>query len=456
MVGWHSYLRQHESRNIEELIELARIPSISALPEHAGDVATAAQWVSQRMESAGLENVQILPTDGHPVVYSDWLHAGPDQPTALIYAHFDVQPVDPLHLWHSPPFEPARREGRIYARGASDDKGNLIAAIQALEAMLATEGELPINIKCLFEGEEEIGSRNLPAFVEQNRERLGCDYAISADSLQWSPQEGNLIIGLKGLAALQINVRGANQDLHSGLYGGTVSNPLHALAQIIASTRGPDGKILVEGFYDDVRPLSDTDRALISRAPYDEAEYMGELGLEGLFGEPDYTTRERAWARPTLEVNGMWGGFQGEGSKTVIPNEAHAKITCRLVADQHPQRIVEAIVRHAQEHAPPGVVVTADTFGDRVTPYLMDTDHPGNEAVRVVLAELYGREPYYTRLGGTIGFVSMMKDMMGVDTLMFGFTLGDEQLHAPNEFYRLDSFDKCQQGYCMLLHELRH
>jgi len=335
MTTWETYLAEHQSQFLDELLDFIRIPSISALPEHAADVQQAGEWVATRLAAAGAEHVEVMPTGGHPVVYGDWLHA-PGKPTILLYGHFDVQPTDPLDLWTNPPFEPVVRDGRIYARGASDDKGGMLIPILAVEALLKAEGSLPVNVKFIFEGQEEIGSPQLADFMTAHRERFACDLVVSADGLQWSEDEPNLIVGLKGLSGMQIDVQGANSDLHSGLHGGGVQNPIHALVRILDSMRSPEGKILVEGFYDDVVPLSKADRALIAEVPYDEEAYKAELGIEEVFGEPGYTTRERIWARPTLEINGIWGGFQGEGTKTVLPNEAHAKISCRLVANQNP------------------------------------------------------------------------------------------------------------------------
>ena len=317
-----------------------RIPSVSSLPEHKEDVARAGEWVATSVREAGLENVQILPTGGHPVVYGEWLRA-PGKPTVLIYGHFDTQPVDPLNGWTHPPFAPVIEGDRVYARGASDDKGNMLAPILAVEALLKTEGKLPVNLKVLFEGQEEIGSPQLPSFIASNKDLLACDLVVSADGGQWESDQPNLLVGLRGICALQIDVRGPAHDLHSGGYGGAVQNPVHALVSLLASMRGPDGRILVEGFYDAVRPLADKDRDLIAAVPYDEAEYKERLDVDALFGEEGYTTLERTWARPTLEVNGVWGGFQGAGTKTVLPGEAHAKITCRLVADQDPQTILQ-------------------------------------------------------------------------------------------------------------------
>lgn len=453
MTTWQAYLSTNQNRFIEELLDFVRIPSVSALPEHAADVQRAGEWVAGRLRAAGIEHVEVMPTGGHPVVYGDWLHA-PGQPTILIYGHFDTQPADPLHLWSNPPFEPVVKDGRVYGRGASDDKGSMFLPIIAVEALLQTEGKLPVNVKFLFEGQEEIGSPQLPDFLAAQRDRFACDLVISADGLQWTETQPCLLLGLKGLSGVQIDVQGANTDLHSGLHGGGVQNPLHALVRLLDSMRSADGKILVEGFYDDVVPLTDEERAQIAEVPFDEAAYQRELGVNGLFGEPGYTTRERQWARPTLELNGIWGGFQGEGSKTVLPNQAHAKITCRLVANQNPAQIAELIAAHVAKHTPPGVQVTVQRLPGNADAYLMPANHPGNQIARAVLEELYGQTPYYTRLGGSVAVVPLFLKELGVYTVTFGFQLEDERLHAPDEFFRLSSFERGQQGYCLLLQRL--
>lgn len=450
---WQTYLNEQQDRFLAELLDFLRIPSVSALPEHAGDVQRAAEWVAERMRAAGIESVQILPTGGHPVVYGDWLNA-PGKPTVLIYGHFDTQPADPLALWDHPPFEPVVRDGRVYARGASDDKGNMLPPILAVEALLCTTGALPVNVKFLFEGQEEIGSPQIPAFVAAHREMLACDLVVSSDGGQWSETEPAILTGLRGGCGLQIDVRGPNRDLHSGIYGGAVQNPIHALAAILASMRGADGRILVEGFYDAVQPLTDDERRRFASVPFDETAYMEDLGVTALWGEAGYTVYERTWARPTLEINGVWGGFQGEGTKTVLPAEAHAKITCRLVANQDPATIVALITSHVQQHTPPGVTVTVTPLKFLAKPYLMRFDHPGNRAVRDVLVHMYGREPYEVRSGGSIPICTILLDELGVYTVNFAFALEDERQHSPNEFFRLSSFRRGQEGYCLLLERL--
>ncbi|HHX65699.1 MAG TPA: dipeptidase, partial [Chloroflexi bacterium] len=391
MANWESYLETNRDRFLAELLDYLRIPSISALPEHADDVERAAQWTADRLQAAGMENVCVLPTGGHPVVYADWLHA-PDRPTVMIYGHFDVQPVDPLELWDHPPFEPFVHNDRVYARGATDDKGNLLPAIQALEALLHEQGALPVNVKCFFEGQEEIGSPQLPDFVAAHRDLLACDLVLSADGGQLGEDQPALYLGLRGICALQIDVRGPSHDLHSGSYGGAVQNPIHALVEILSSMRGPDGRVQVQGFYDEVVELTAEERAQIARVPFDEGEFKAEVGVQTLFGEAGYSPIERTWIRPTLEVNGIWGGFQGAGSKTVLPAEAHAKITCRLVPHQDPARITQAITDHVRSNTPPGVTVEVTSHDAGAHAYMIPADHPALQATRDVLVELYGVE----------------------------------------------------------------
>jgi acetylornithine deacetylase/succinyl-diaminopimelate desuccinylase-like protein len=450
-MGWQAYLDREQDRFVAELMEFVRIPSVSAKPENIPDVKHAADWVARRLVLAGVEGVEVLPTAGHPVVCGHWLHAGADKPTIMIYGHFDVQPAEASPLWISPPFEPTVRDGRMYGRGASDDKGGMMVPILAAEALLKSTGRLPVNVKFFFEGQEEIGSPDLAPFVAANVGRLSADMIFSADGLQWSPDQPMIVEALKGLVKCEIVVRGARSDQHSGLHGGAIANPAMALAQILASMKSLDGLVTVAGFYDDVVPLSPEDRAAIARVPYDEAAYLAETGAPEPFGEPGYTTRERLWARPTLDVNGLTSGWQGAGSMTVLPAEARAKITCRLVAAQDPASILAAIKRHVEGHCPAGVTVEVEIMPGGSGPFLMPSGHNGAAVASEVLTEIYGREPYRTRLGGSIPVMSMMLEQLGVHAVMFGFSHDDENLHAPNEFFRLDVFRKGQEAYVKLL-----
>ncbi|MBY6276248.1 dipeptidase [Symbiobacterium thermophilum] len=452
MADWMGYLEEHQSRFLNEFLSLLRIPSISTDPAAAGAVRQAAEWVAERLRQAGMDGVRILETGGHPAVYGQWCGA-PGRPTVLIYGHFDVQPVDPLHLWTHPPFEPAVVDGRVYARGATDMKGNLLLPIVACEALLRTEGQLPVNVKFLLEGEEEIGSPNLGPLLEAHRDLLACDLMVSADGGCGTPERPEVWLGPRGLVGLQINVRTADRDLHSG-NGGLAPNAIHALVRLLDSMRDSAGRITVEGFYDSVRPLSDTDRAEIAAAAYPPAEYQSQTGVRGFFGEPEFTPFERASARPTLEVNGIWGGFTGEGIKTVIPCEAHAKITCRLVPDQRPAEIREKLLAHIRRHAPAYAEVTVDSLPGEADPYLIPADHPAQQALVRVLTAVTGRRPAVTRGFGTVPVMGMVKRILGVETISLGTGQADERAHAPDEFYRLDSFARGQRAYVLLLHEL--
>lgn len=450
---WETYLEEQQPRYEDELLQFLSIPSISALPEHAGDVHRAGLWVAHRLTAAGLEHVQVLATEGHPVIYGDWLHA-PGRPTVMIYGHFDTQPADPLELWIKPPFEPEVRDDRVYARGASDDKGNMFIPILTVEALLKSEGALPVNVKFFLEGQEEIGSPQLPTLVAKQRELLACDLVLSADGVQYGEEQPALVIACKGLAGVQIDVRGANSDLHSGIYGGAVANPIHALTRILDSMRSPEGRILVEGFYDAVVPLTEEDRRAIAAIPFDEKSYKEAIGVDALIAEPGFTPQEHLAARPTLEINGIWGGFQGEGVKTVLPNEAHAKITCRLVANQDPATIVDLITKHVQRYTSPGVRAVVRPLPGTAKPYLISADHWGNRIAETVLREVYGKAPYYLRLGGSIPVCETFLSNLGAYTVNFAFGLMDEQFHAPNEFFRLSSFRRGPVAYGKLLHEL--
>ena len=455
MSTWQAYLAANQSRFLTELVDFLTIPSISSLPDHAPAVAQAGDWVAARARQAGIEHVEIMPTGGHPVVYGDWLHA-PGKPTILIYGHFDTQPVDPLDLWENPPFTPTQVGDRIYARGASDDKGNMFAPILAIEALLQSEGKLPLNVKFLLEGQEEIGSPQLPAFMQAHKDRFACDLVISADGSQWAEDQPSITLGLRGVCALQVDVTGPAVDLHSGMYGGTVQNPIHALASMLAALHDADGRIQVTGFYDEVVTLTPDDQAKVEAVPFDAVAYRARLGVSELFGEAGYSTHERAWVRPTLEINGIWGGFTAAGMKTVLPSQAHAKITCRLVPDQQPAQIAARVAAYLQQVAPPGVTVNVTIYENAANPYVVPTEHPGNQAAHTVLEELYGKPPFYTRSGGSVPLYSLFLSELGAYTTDFAFGLPDENIHSPNEFWRLSSFTRAQQGYVLLLHELAY
>lgn len=455
MADWEDYLNREQGRFVDELIDFVRIPSVSAKPENAADVRRAADWVAARLTAAGMERAQVLPTAGHPVVCAEWLHAGPDKPTILIYGHFDVQPAEPFELWTHPPFDPVQRDGRIWGRGASDDKGGMLVPVVVLEAFLKTRGRLPVNVKCFFEGQEEIGSPDLPPFVAAEAQgRLLADMIFSADGLQWDPDTPNVVEALKGLVSLELVVRGAKGDLHSGMAGGGLANPAMALGQILASMKSPDGRITVQGFYDDVRPLDPETRAALAAIPFDEARWLAEMGASEAHGEPGYTVQERIAARPTLDVNGLTSGWQGAGTKTVLPAEARAKITCRLVADQVPEKVFAVLQAHVAAHTPPGVTAELLRNPGRADPFQLPSGHNATAVAAEVLAQVYGKAPLKVRVGGSIPVMSTMLDELGVHAVMFGFSHGDENLHAPDEFFRLDAFRKGQAAYGLLLERL--
>ncbi len=453
MPAWESYLEEHANRFVEELTEFLRIPSVSSLSEHVADVERAAQWVAERLRAAGMEAAEVLPTGGHPVVYGKGPSI-PSRPTVLIYGHFDVQPPDPLDLWTHPPFSPHVDDSRIWARGASDDKGNMLAPILAAEALMKTTDTLPVNVKFFFEGQEEIGSPQIEAFITGHRELLACDVVLGADGSQWDENQPVVVAGRRGLCALQVDVYGANQDVHSGTYGGSFLNPIHALAHLLASLHDDRGRVCVEGFYDAVESVSEEERRLLAEIPFDEQTFRAKLGVRRLYGDPSFTPTERIGIRPTLEVNGIWGGFQGEGVKTVIPAAAHAKITCRLVPDQDPQDIVEKVSRQIRENAPDAVSVRVTPLPGSGLPYKMATDHPGNRAAASVLSRLYGTAPYIARMGGTIPVCGLFLRHLDAAMVNFSFGLGDENIHAPDEFFRLQNFRRAQRAYCMILEEL--
>ena len=433
------FLDDHRDSRLASYKDLLRIPSISALPQHAPDCRATAEWIAADLKASGIEHVQVAETGGHPVVYGDWLHAD-GAPTVIVYCHYDVQPVDPLELWDSPPFEPLVDGDRIFGRGSGDDKGQLHAHLRATEALLATRGRLPVNLKFVLEGEEESGSANLNRWLESERERLTADLAVISDTGFF---EGNLpaiTIALRGMMYAQIDVIGTAVDLHSGGYGGVVQNPANALAGIIAALKGPDGRIRIPGFYDDVVALTDAERADVAALPFDEAAYQAHLGLSALVGEVGYSTLERRGTRPTLDVNGMWAGFQGDGSKTIIPANAHAKISCRLVSNQDPDRIFEMLRAYVEEIAPPGVATTVSYLSGG-QPSLTPTHHPATQAAARALAATFGREPVYIREGGSIPVCASFERILDLPVVLLGFVPPDQGAHAPNEWMSLTSYE---------------
>ena len=435
-----TYLTETAERRLESYKDFLRLPSVSALPQHADDCRATAEWIANDLRSMGVEHVAVEDTTGHPVVYGDWLHAD-GAPTVIVYCHYDVQPVDPLDLWRSPPFEPVVDGDRILARGAADDKGQLHLHLRAAEALLATRGALPVNLKFVFEGDEESSSEHLDKWLGENRDRLTADFALISDTGFFDGNLPAITVGLRGLMYAQVDVLGTEVDLHSGVYGGAVQNPANALAQIIAALKGPDGRIRIPGFYDDVAPLSDRDRASLAALPFDEDEYRSKLKLPSLVGEAGFTTLERRGARPTLDVNGMWSGFQGEGTKTIIPAHAHAKISCRLVPDQDPDRIFEQFKAYVTEVAPPGATVSVQKLGGG-HPSRTPIDHPATQAAARALEAVFGREPLYIREGGSIPVCSSFERILGLPVVLMGFDPPEQQAHAPNEWMHLGNYEQ--------------
>jgi acetylornithine deacetylase/succinyl-diaminopimelate desuccinylase-like protein len=436
----NSYFETKREEHLNELKQFLRIPSVSALSNHKSDMQTAAEWLADSLTKAGLENVSIDETKGHPVVYADWLHAE-GKPTILVYGHYDVQPVDPLNLWESEPFDPQVRDNKLYARGASDDKGQVYMHVKAIEALFKTEGSLPVNVKFCIEGEEEIGSPNLPEYVLANTEKLSADIIVISDTGMQGPGKPAVCYGLRGLAGVQIEVKGAKSDLHSGLYGGGVQNSIHALVEVLDSFRDAEGTIQVDGFYDNVLPVTEEERAAYAALEFDEVALKKELGVEELFGEKGYTHLERTWVRPTLEINGVFGGFSGEGIKTVLPAEAGAKITCRLVPNQDPDEIVAKLKAHIEKYKPIGVSVEVTEF-DKGKPFITPFDHPAIQAAGRSYEKVYNVPTSYVRGGGSIPIVAAFDEILGLPVVLMGFGLASENFHAPNEHFHLENFDQ--------------
>ena len=433
------FLEQTREQGLKELEDFLRIPSISSQPEHAKDVRRAAGHLAEQYERVGLENAAVIETGGHPVVYADWLKA-PDKPTVLLYGHYDVQPVDPLDLWKSPPFEPTQQDGLLLARGASDDKGQIALHWQAIHAWLSTTGELPLNLKVIAEGEEEIASPHFEAFVEANAELLRTTYCVVSDTSMVAKGFPAITYALRGLVYFELRVEAASTDMHSGLLGGVAPNPAQALAEILVRLKDSAGHVLVPGFYDGVRPLSEDERRQFARVPFDEAALKKTYGLTALHGEPGFTPTERNWARPTLEVNGIWGGYQGPGAKTIIPAWAAAKISCRLVPDQDPKAVAQALREYIDDVAPKTVRVSLTELSGHGDPWITPIDHPLIQAAGRALSRVYGKEPALIRSGGSIGAVEVMARRLRAPCLLVGFVLPDSLAHAPNERLDLDSF----------------
>ena len=432
-----AWAHAHAEQNLGELVEFLRIPSISTLPEHQADMQRAALWVAGQMRGIGLQSVEIVPTARHSVVYGEWLGA-PGRATVLIYGHYDVQPAEPLGEWISPPFVPTRRGDDLYARGASDMKGQVHLLLKALQALLAT-GTLGVNVKLMVEGEEEIGSPHLGAFIDQNRERLTCDLALNGDTLILRPDQPSLVYGLRGLAYFELWVHGPAHDLHSGLFGGSVHNPAQVLCELIAGMHDADGQVALPGFYERVRALPDEERAELACLPHSEADWRQMAGVAQLYGEMGYTTLERLGARPTLEVNGLLSGFTGQGSKTVLPSKAMAKLSMRLVPEQDPQEVEAQLRTYLSQNAPPTVSWTLECLSSG-SPVIVRRDTPSVLAAADALEATFGVPPVFVLEGGSIPVVSLIQRKLGVDSILMGFGLPDDNLHAPNEKLHLPNY----------------
>ncbi len=439
MEAVEAYLERTAEERLAELKEFLRIPTIGALPEHHEDVRAGAEWIAAHMRDIGLEHVEASPTAGHPVVYADWLHA-PGAPTVVVYAHYDVQPTDPLELWVRPPFEPRVENGRIYGRGVSDDKGQVHLHLWAAKAWMESHGRLPVNIRYVIEGEEEAGSPNFEAWLEANAGRLDADIVVVTDTGFYEGNHPALTVSLRGNTYFELDVTGPRQDLHSGSFGGMVQNPANALVRILASLRDGEGRITVPGFYDDAPELSEIERGELARLPFDEADFADGIGVSELFGEPGYSPLERKGLRPTLDICGIWAGFTGEGSKTIIPAHAHAKFSCRLAPGMDPNKTFRLVRDAILAVDVPGVQVHLSQL-DEMWPFVVSPEHPAAQAAAACLRDVFGQEPYFIYEGGSIGAVASFDRVLGLPIVMMGFTNPDDNAHSPNESLVLANYE---------------
>jgi acetylornithine deacetylase/succinyl-diaminopimelate desuccinylase-like protein len=446
------YLEQHRDRFVEDLKAALRIPSVSAQPEHRADMLRCAKHVADHAKSLGMTRVEVVATDGHPLVYAEWLGA-PGKPTALLYGHYDVQPPDPLELWQTPPFEPTLRDGKLYARGAVDDKGQVYMHLAAIEAHMKVNGRLPINLKMVIEGEEEVGSENLAKFLRARRAELDADVILVSDTAMLGPDQPALCYALRGILYAQVEVQGPSKDLHSGHFGGAVVNPANALCAIVAALRDGDGRVTVPGFYDRVRPLAAEERAELRALDFDEAGFIKESGSPVAWGEKGYSTLERVTIRPTCDVNGMWSGYTGEGSKTILPAFAAAKVSMRLVPDQDPVDLFPRFEAYVKKLAPAGVTVKVIDLHS-APPWITEPDHPMLEAARRALRRAWQRPPVMIREGGSIPVMATFAETHGLPSILMGFGLDDDQVHSPNEKFSLSSFHGGTKSVAYLYEEL--
>ncbi len=446
------YLEAHREQFLEDLKAALRIPSVSTQPEHKSDMQRCAQRVADDFKKAGMTRTEVVPTAMHPIVYAEWLGA-PGRPTALLYGHYDVQPAEPLELWETPPFEPTIRDGKLYARGACDDKGQVYMHVAAIQSHLQVNGKLPVNLKVVIEGEEEAGSASLEKFLRDRRSQLDADVIVVSDTGMLSPEQPALTYALRGLLYVQIEVTGPRRDLHSGEFGGAVQNPGNALASIIAALKDGDGRIMVPGFYDRVKPLSRSERDMLAQVPFDDRAFIAESGAPAPFGEKGYSTLERIWARPTCDVNGMWSGYIGEGSKTVLPSFAGAKVSFRLVPDQDGNELFPRVEAYVKKLAPSGVTVKVIDV-HAAPPFMTEPDHPLLQAAVRALQRSWPKPPVLIREGGSIPVMATFKETHGLPSILMGFALTDDNLHAPNEKYNLSSFHGGTRSCAYLYEEL--
>jgi acetylornithine deacetylase/succinyl-diaminopimelate desuccinylase-like protein len=451
MASLNAYIEQNKQRYVDELITLLKFPSVSADSKHKTDIESCADWVTAHLNALGLK-ARKMPTGGHPAVYAEWLGA-PGKPTVLIYGHYDVQPPDPLNLWESPPFEPVVKGGKLYARGSSDNKGQFYAHVKGIEAHLKQDGKLPVNVKLLIEGEEEVGSANLEAFIVANKAMLKADVVVVSDSAMAGPEMPAITYGLRGLAYFEIRVDGSNRDLHSGSYGGSVANPCEMLARMLAKCKDDDGRVLIPGFYDDVQKVGPEERALLSKIPFSETADRENLGIPKHWGEKGYSVLEWRWARPTFEVNGIFGGYMGEGPKTVLPAWAGAKVSMRLVPNQDPGKLAAAFEKFIDSIKPDTVKVSVKRF-DGAFPSVVPIEGPYVEAATRAVEKGFGKKPLFTREGGTIPVVSTFKKVLGIDTILIGYGQNDDNLHSPNEKYTLADYQRGILTSAHLLEEM--
>ena len=436
-----TYLSDQRARQLDELASFASFASVSSLAENRDDLVACAAWLERHLHDCGLESVGHHEAGGNPVLFGEWLGAPEGAPTVLVYGHYDVQPADPVALWTTPPFEPTIRDGRMYARGISDNKAQIFIALKAIETTLALHGGLPCNVKVVIDGEEELRADRLEAFVARHRALLGADLLVNTDSTFLAPGVPSVPVGLRGMVALDLTVRTAEADLHSGLFGGVAPNALHVLTALLATLHAPDGRILADGFYDDVLPVPEAERHAWTRLPVDDEAIREQAGLPALFGEAGYGPLERQWARPTLDLNGVWGGFEGQGVKTLIPARAQAKLSCRLVPDQRMEHVLDSVVAHLQRALPPYARLTVDARLAGAPPSLMSHEHPAVRAALDALAVGFGRPAVLTRLGVSVPVNEIVDRLLGIPTVMLGFSSPTDAFHAPDEHFSLNSFD---------------